>query len=151
MVAGIVVPIVASFLSSTDQAQAYRGSIRPTSVVVHESTRTLVELLSDFKGTTAEKIMLADAINRLVDAAENLRRITPPDAYTAGHQALVKAVDQYALAARVTKTVYIDSDFLFVSERDVRGIITELQKANLLMNQATRVLQEADAAVGLSQ
>ena len=151
MVAGIAVPVVASFFSSTGQAEGYRASIRPASLAVLDSAGVIAEVVSDFRGTPAEKARLSGAADRTVEAAEDLRRISPPDAYAPGHEALVRAADQYALAARFIEELLAGPTSGVVSEEQALAAVAEFQRARQLMEHADEVLRGIDATLRVGQ
>ena len=149
MVAGIAVPVVASFFSSTDEAANYRASIRPSSVALLDSTAEIAQVAANFRDTGPERDRLSDAADRIVAAAEHLRRITPPEAYAPGHRALVQAADQYASAARYIEDLLIGSSAGFVSEEQALTAVSGFQRARELMEHADQVLRGIDERAGI--
>ena len=151
MVGGIAFPVVTSIFSSTNETEAYRLTTRSSSQVVLDSTLAIADIVSDYRGTSSEMTRLSEATSRIVNVAEDLRQTRPPDAYLFGHEALLKAADQYALAAQTIKELLFRSDAVPVSQDEAIAVTAEFEKARQLMEQAAEELQRIDETLGLSR
>jgi hypothetical protein len=150
MVAVMAIPVVTSIFSSPNQTEAYLVNTRTSSLAVQESAQVIMGIASRFRGTRAEMIRLSEATNRIVTAAEDLREMRPPEPYTFGHQALVGAADQYALAARLLEGLLLRSNSDPVSEQEAIVAITEFQLAHRLMQEATEEFRRNEETLRLN-